>query len=585
MRDRPAQHTSLRSLPPPPPPPRPTGWGYAHGREIPDSERPPGYFEPLASDHAEAGRFELPGIDALWTEDNNGEDRTLRPLSDHHSAHGAHQNSQLSSHRAPASGSLPRSLLREQFDPLSPRSWGTPLPPNGLGDRQRSISPLADDLPDAWDTMLTTITPDATLPSNDSSFTSAAAASASFTAARSNLNSQSTSANLSGSDTRSSSGSAASSRTHLTVPSPTLPPFRPADPECVSDTDSLHDDAGSETEVDTETHPSMGASMRAHGARSSRRHDTPGDDRWRVSAVRDDVDYQTEAYMRRITAAEDEHAEQLRRELRDQRSRPRRRGDPPLALQEARLGHLLIRNRQQRRQREDWLAQERQRYRERAERRRQERERDGNGEMATLHERSRTLERRLDDLRRRQREIDSLDDAHQGADPPGDLNFDAGTDYGVGIERDGDGNALTHDGPTLSTEELNREADAARFVSHFESFRAARAAAHAELRETTAQLADAQRLLARLDHSRAHPPTSEAPSSAVEASAVDAPAAVDGIDGIGTALDESQAAMLGNDPELESMRAILVRMSRRDDIPDWWWRSAGLSTAIARGRL
>lgn len=46
---------------------------------------------------------------------------------------------------------------------------------DGLGDRQRSFSPDEDRESDAWETLLTTITPDATLPSADSSFASTAA--------------------------------------------------------------------------------------------------------------------------------------------------------------------------------------------------------------------------------------------------------------------------------------------------------------------------------------------------------------------------------------------------------------------------
>lgn len=62
------------------------------------------------------------------------------------------------------------------------RSVNEALRPNrepvvdGLGDRQRSLSPeyhRGDD--DAWETLLTTITPDVNLPSADSSFTSASA--------------------------------------------------------------------------------------------------------------------------------------------------------------------------------------------------------------------------------------------------------------------------------------------------------------------------------------------------------------------------------------------------------------------------
>lgn len=48
---------------------------------------------------------------------------------------------------------------------------------DGLGDRQRSLSPDEDDdhAHNAWETLLTTITPDANLPSNESSFASTSA--------------------------------------------------------------------------------------------------------------------------------------------------------------------------------------------------------------------------------------------------------------------------------------------------------------------------------------------------------------------------------------------------------------------------
>ncbi|CEL02604.1 hypothetical protein ASPCAL03771 [Aspergillus calidoustus] len=46
---------------------------------------------------------------------------------------------------------------------------------DGLGDRQRSVDLEDDHANDAWETLLTTITPDANLPSADSSFTSASA--------------------------------------------------------------------------------------------------------------------------------------------------------------------------------------------------------------------------------------------------------------------------------------------------------------------------------------------------------------------------------------------------------------------------
>ena len=69
---------------------------------------------------------------------------------------------------------LPRASSIRRQHPLS-RSWRPESPVNGLGDRNRSPTPA-----DNWETMRQTITPDATLPSADSSFTSAAA-SLSFT--------------------------------------------------------------------------------------------------------------------------------------------------------------------------------------------------------------------------------------------------------------------------------------------------------------------------------------------------------------------------------------------------------------------
>lgn len=65
--------------------------------------------------------------------------------------------------------------------PLS-NSWRAESPVDGLGDRDRSPTPG-----DGWEIMRTTITPDATLPSAESSFTSSAA-SQSFNASSNNTN-------------------------------------------------------------------------------------------------------------------------------------------------------------------------------------------------------------------------------------------------------------------------------------------------------------------------------------------------------------------------------------------------------------
>ncbi|KAJ5281470.1 hypothetical protein N7478_006842 [Penicillium angulare] len=58
---------------------------------------------------------------------------------------------------------------------------------DGLGDRQRSVSPDGDHENDAWETLLTTITPDASLPSNDNSFSSSTTAPTTTGASRNGL--------------------------------------------------------------------------------------------------------------------------------------------------------------------------------------------------------------------------------------------------------------------------------------------------------------------------------------------------------------------------------------------------------------
>ncbi|TKA79142.1 hypothetical protein B0A49_01324 [Cryomyces minteri] len=113
---------------------------------------------------------------------------------------------------------------------------------NGLGDRQRSPSSLSSPGHDVWETMLTTITPDASFPTADSSFTSAVAA-ASF----SNSNQESN-------DNSNSSGSSPS--THITVPDeaePAYDDFIACDSDTSSDSDS-GSDSGSDTEEHGATH-------------------------------------------------------------------------------------------------------------------------------------------------------------------------------------------------------------------------------------------------------------------------------------------------------------------------------------------
>lgn len=74
------------------------------------------------------------------------------------------------------SSPYPSELLRRHIqsrDRMRNDSNRTPI--DGLGDRQRSLSPDADRETDAWETLLSTITPDATLPSTDTSFSSTSA--------------------------------------------------------------------------------------------------------------------------------------------------------------------------------------------------------------------------------------------------------------------------------------------------------------------------------------------------------------------------------------------------------------------------
>lgn len=55
------------------------------------------------------------------------------------------------------------------------RRDATRTPIDGLGDRQRSLSPEADRETDVWETLLSTIAPDTNLPSTDTSFSSTSA--------------------------------------------------------------------------------------------------------------------------------------------------------------------------------------------------------------------------------------------------------------------------------------------------------------------------------------------------------------------------------------------------------------------------
>lgn len=453
------------------------------------------------------------------------------------------------SRRNVADGPLPGSSLRESWRPVS--SGSTPNATDGLGDRERSISPAAEnDTTDAWDTMLTTITPDVQLPSFDSSFTSAAAsASASFSVGRS----QNTSQSRFDSDTRSSSTSAASSATHLTVPSPMLAPVRTTEPECTTDTE-LSLASGSDTdEDDPETAAASEYLARTRHPRSPPRpastyampemRETLRHRPWLTSAVRDEPTYQAEAELRRITA---------RRDARRAEARER------AALRQQNLV----------------------------------------SDISRLQQHSRELDRQMDELRHISNDIDRRQFERELEEREQDGQ--RGEELQQRHPRDDEGrSSLTPMGHYISSQERGRDNDVSRFISHFETFRAARDAVRRNLDDVAANAgahsADAPQQ--EHEHHRVPntetgtrtgdvpgmralpPPTSVSFHSAGNDDASNAPTDNDNDPTL------SRDEMLGNDPELESMRAILERLSQRLDIPSSWWRSAGLSTVLPRGRL
>lgn len=69
-----------------------------------------------------------------------------------------------------AQANMPPEILEHRSRPS--RESGRSLAIDGLGDRQRSMSPDRERETDAWETLLSTITPDANLPSTDTSFAS-----------------------------------------------------------------------------------------------------------------------------------------------------------------------------------------------------------------------------------------------------------------------------------------------------------------------------------------------------------------------------------------------------------------------------
>lgn len=112
---------------------------------------------------------------------------------------------------------------------------------DGLGDRERSFSPDDDQEHDAWETLLTTITPDVQLPSADSSFTSAAA-SASTGASRSGT-----------SNSTNSSQTLPSSLDSSAAVQMILDPY----PEILNPCDWPSSDSDTEAELDLNPRPSV----------------------------------------------------------------------------------------------------------------------------------------------------------------------------------------------------------------------------------------------------------------------------------------------------------------------------------------
>jgi hypothetical protein len=150
-----------------------------------------------------------------------------------------------------ADGPLPSSSLRESWSPVSTV--------DGLGDRERSLSPSDEN--SQWETFYGTIRPDPVGPTAESSFASAAA-SASFS--NSHPSSRAGSSNT----------SASSSRTHLTVPSQRHSP--PANNDFMRACESSDNDTASDTEAEEDdTAPAAEEIARHYNPITLRRRSRP----------------------------------------------------------------------------------------------------------------------------------------------------------------------------------------------------------------------------------------------------------------------------------------------------------------------
>jgi hypothetical protein len=191
-----------------------------------------------------------------------------------------------------ADGPLPSSSLRESWSPASTF--------DGLGDRDRSVSPFDSHLP--WETFLSTVVPDPVAPTAESSFASAAA-SASFST--SNPSSRAGSSN-----------SAYSSRTHLTVPS--RRPSSPPNEQFLRACDTSDDDTASETEEEVPTNPIRRRRMRP----SYFTNEPPERDSERYSRRVLERSRDASAYVRRFYYPEASHNEEDERHTHDQLDGP-----------------------------------------------------------------------------------------------------------------------------------------------------------------------------------------------------------------------------------------------------------------------
>ncbi|PVI07972.1 hypothetical protein DM02DRAFT_237679 [Periconia macrospinosa] len=250
-----------RSRPPPPPPAPESPNFWRRGEHLsrtaappPPEERETRFFFRLSTD-APRGlsldpRRSLPALTPNFAPATTS--RNIRRSSRHDSPIDTHDRSTYRSRspwdslRADGSDRRPRIMLRSgrRNMPDGPlpssslrESWSPTTTVDGLGDRDRSLTPVEES--SHWEPFLNGVVPDPLAPTADSSFTSAAA-SASFS------NSQPSSRASS-----SNSNSASSSRTHITIPSRSqsfsLEQF-------LRNCDTSEDDGASETEEeDTET--------------------------------------------------------------------------------------------------------------------------------------------------------------------------------------------------------------------------------------------------------------------------------------------------------------------------------------------